>query len=147
MQRISQTIAAIGLFAVTSVASAAEPLVDVDWVTANLDNSDIVLLDVRGGIAGKSKTDYLRAHIPGAVYTDYLKDGWRAKDTAGTPGMLAPTDKLEALIGGLGIGNESHVVIVPQEKSMRTPKNLSIHWKKGQSISVRKRSRLMYNKR
>jgi len=88
-------------------------LVDVEWVKANLENDEVVFLDTRGGIAGKSKTDYLRAHIPSAVYTAYLKDGWRAKDSSGTVGQLAPVDKLEALIGGLGIDNETHVVIVP----------------------------------
>ena len=94
-------------------AHAAEPLVDVEWAKANVGNPDVVFLDVRGAIAGKSKTDYLRAHIPGAVYTDYLKDGWRSKDKSGTPGQLSPVPKLEALIGGLGIGNDTHVVVVP----------------------------------
>lgn len=110
-------------------AFAAEPMVDVEWVKSNLDNDNVVLLDVRGGIAGKSKTDYLRAHIPGAVYTAYLKDGWRAKDANGTPGQLAPTDKLEALIGGLGIGNDSHVVIVPQgSKAVDVGTATRIYW-------------------
>lgn len=110
-------------------ANAAEPLVDVDWVKANLDNPDVVILDVRGRLAGKSKTDYLRSHIPGAVYTAYLKDGWRAKDSAGTPGMLAPVAKLEALIGGLGIGNDTHVVIVPNGgKALDVGTGTRIYW-------------------
>jgi len=113
----------------TTGVHAAEPLVDVDWVKANLDNDKVVFLDVRGGIAGKSKTDYLRAHIPGAVYTDYLKDGWRSKDANGTPGQLASTDKLEKLIGGLGISNDSHVVIVPQGgKAVDMGTGTRIYW-------------------
>jgi len=104
---------AIALFALTGSALAAQPLVDVDWVKANTGKSGIVFLDVRGKLAGKSKSDYLRGHIPGAVYSSYLKDGWRIKDSAGTVGMLPPTGKLEQLIGGLGIGNDSQVVIIP----------------------------------
>jgi len=96
-----------------AIAGANQPLVDVAWVKSNIGKTDVVFLDVRGKLAGLSKADYLRAHIPGAVYTDYLKDGWRVKDKNGTPGMLAPTDKLEKLIGGLGIDNASHVVIIP----------------------------------
>lgn len=113
----------------SGTANAAEPLVDVDWVKANVDNDKVVFLDVRGGIAGKSRTDYLRAHIPGAVYTDYLKDGWRSKDANGTPGQLAPVAKLEALIGGLGISNDSHVVIVPQGgKAVDIGTGTRIYW-------------------
>jgi len=106
MKKLFSIIAALGFTAAAGAVFAAEPLVDVEWVKANTGKADTVFLDVRGGIAGKSKTDYLRAHIPGAVYTDYLKDGWRSKDESGTPGQLAPIDKLEALIGGLGIDNK-----------------------------------------
>ncbi len=101
------------LFLMAAVAGANQPLVDVAWVKSNIGKENVVFLDVRGRLAGLSKADYLRAHIPGAVYTDYLKDGWRVKDKNGTPGMLPPTDKLEKLIGGLGIDNASHVVIIP----------------------------------
>ncbi|MBX2882715.1 MAG: sulfurtransferase [Granulosicoccus sp.] len=126
-------LAAIALTATLSAFSigvqAADPLVDVDWVKANLGKPDVVFLDVRGKIAGKSKADYLRGHIPGAVYTAYLKDGWRGKDAAGTPGMLAPVEKLEALIGGLGIGNDTHVVIVPNGgKAVDVGTGTRIYW-------------------
>ena len=113
----------------TGTAQAADPLVDVDWVKSNLDNPDVVFLDVRGGLAGKSKTDFLRAHIPGAVYTNYLKDGWRSKDAGGTPGQLSSPEKLEALIGGLGIGNDTHVVIVPNGgKALDMGTGTRIYW-------------------
>lgn len=113
MKKLLQFMAVLGLYAVVGVAGANQPLVDVEWVKANIGKPGVVFLDVRGKLAGQSKSDYLRAHIPGAVHTNYLKDGWRAKDKNGTPGMLAPTAKLEKLIGGLGIDNGAHVVIVP----------------------------------
>ena len=114
MKRYLRTVAAGTLLLIAGAAFAAEPLVDVAWVKANIGKSNLVFLDVRSALAGKTKTDYLRAHIPGAVYTDYLKDGWRIKTKDGTVGMLPPAENLEKLIGGLGIGNESHVVVVPE---------------------------------
>ena len=103
---------ALVLAGLAGATRAAEPLVDVAWVTANLGAPGVVFLDLRGPLGGATKADYLRAHIPGAIYSDYLRDGWRIRDRNGTVGMLPPAEFLEALIGGLGIGNESHVVVV-----------------------------------
>jgi thiosulfate/3-mercaptopyruvate sulfurtransferase len=114
MKRFVNMLAAGALLLASAAAFAADPLVDVDWVKANIGKPDVVFLDVRGKLAGRSKTDYLRAHIPGAIYTDYLKDGWRIKNKEGTVGMLPPAENLAKLIGGLGIGNGDHVVIVPE---------------------------------
>jgi len=113
MRTILSFALGLAMMAVAGMAEAAEPLVSVDWVKANLGKPGVVFLDVGGRLGGKSKATYLRGHIPGAVYTNYLKDGWRAKDKMGTPAMLAPVDKLEKLIGGLGIGNDDHVVLIP----------------------------------
>ena len=101
------------MMAFAGTVNAASPLVDVEWVKANLNKEGVVFLDVGGKLGGKSKSDFMRAHIPGAVWTNYLKDGWRSKDKNKTVGMLSPTPKLEKLIGGLGIGNDDHVVLVP----------------------------------
>lgn len=91
---------------VAAPATAAEPLVDVDWVKANTGQSGVVFVDARG------QTDFLRGHIPGAVNTDYAKDGWRVKK-GDVPGVF-PDDpaQLAALIGSLGIDNSTHVVLV-----------------------------------
>jgi len=91
--------------------------VDVEWIKANSCGEGVRVLDIRNSLDGGSQTDYLRGHIPCAVYTDYMKDGWRAADQNKTPGQLAPTGNLEKLIGGLGIGNATHVVIVPAGKN------------------------------
>lgn len=96
------------LVGLTGRSWAAEPLVDVNWVKANIGKPGIVFLDLRG-----SKADYLRAHVPGAIYTDYAKDGWRVKDKNGTPAMLPETAAVEKLIGGLGIDNKTHAVLMP----------------------------------
>lgn len=94
-------------------ARAAEPLVDVAWVKANLGKPGIVFLDVRSG-AGVTKETWLKGHIPGAVFTDYAKSGWREKTAAGVEGQLPAPDKLEKVIGSHGIDNATHVVLIPE---------------------------------
>lgn len=103
---------ALSLFMLLGRPAMAEPLVDVAWLKANLGKPDIVVLDVRSG-GGVNKAGFLAAHIPGSVFTDYAKDGWREKNAAGVDAMLPSADKLEKLIGRLGIGNDTHVILVP----------------------------------
>ncbi|MGE5147986.1 MAG: sulfurtransferase [Candidatus Eiseniibacteriota bacterium] len=93
-------------------AEAAQPLVSVDWLEAHLGQPNLVVLDVRSPEKGQPADLFERAHIPGAVHADYAKAGWRTTIN-GVPGMLPPKADLEKLIGGLGIDNKSHVVIVP----------------------------------
>ncbi|MCH9806479.1 MAG: sulfurtransferase [Alphaproteobacteria bacterium] len=113
MKIFLKLMAVFWLFTLPGAGHAASPLVDVEWVKANIGKPGVAFLDVRGKLAGKSKADYLAGHIPGAVYTNYLKDGWRSKDESGVAGQLSPVPKLEKLIGGLGIDNATHVVIIP----------------------------------
>jgi thiosulfate/3-mercaptopyruvate sulfurtransferase len=89
-------------------ASAAEPLVDAAWAVSHIGGENIRFLDIRRDGA----EDFAAAHIPGAVFSDYSRAGWRATGADGTLGMLPPVADLEILVGGLGIANASHVVIV-----------------------------------
>jgi thiosulfate/3-mercaptopyruvate sulfurtransferase len=111
-------LALFGLVLMALPAAAADPLVSVEWVKSNLGKPGIVLLDVTTG-GGRSKEDFAKAHIPGAVYTDYAKGGWRIKTKDGVKGMLPPVADLEKLIGAHGIGNDSHVVLIPHGGSAR----------------------------
>ncbi len=100
----------IALLGFCSATFAATPLVDVEWVKANSCDSGVRVLDVRSAVDGGSRVGYMRGHIPCAIYSNYIKDGWRA--TAGkVPGQLPPLATAETLIGGLGIDNNTHVVI------------------------------------
>jgi len=86
-------------------ASDLPPLVDADWLAANLARPDLTVLDIQ------DPKDYARFHVPGAVNAHYGK--WRTgKKDPGGPSMLPPVARLEALIGGLGIDNGRTVVIV-----------------------------------
>ena len=114
---IAYPIAILGLLlAAILPAAAADPLVSADWLKQNLGKPGVVLLDVTSG-GGRSKADFAAAHIPGAVFTDYAKGGWREKNAAGINGMLPPPEKLEALIGAHGIDNATHVVLIPMGKN------------------------------
>ncbi len=104
----------IGLALVLGLARTAfgaEPLVDDKWVVANLGKPGIVFVDLQ------SSKDYLEAHVPGAVNSNYGKDGWRAERKADKVPDMLPQDlgPLAAMIGTkLGIDNATHVVLIPQ---------------------------------
>lgn len=97
------------LLATARMATAAEPLVDVEWAKANASKAGIVFIDFQPA------TDFLRGHIPGAVNSNYGKDGWREERASDkVPDMLpAKLEGLGDMIGKLGIDNTTHVVLVP----------------------------------
>lgn len=109
---LSTRIAALAALLCLQPAVAAEPLVDVAWLKANLGKPGLVVLDSQPG------ADFLKAHIPGAVNTNFDKSGWREERNDKVPDML-PTDtsKLAAHIGSLGIDNNTHVVLVSPGKN------------------------------
>jgi thiosulfate/3-mercaptopyruvate sulfurtransferase len=59
----------------------------------------------------RSPAEFLAAHIPGSVFTDYKKDGWRV-ERDGVPEVMNTVPALEALLGRLGITPDKHVVLV-----------------------------------
>jgi thiosulfate/3-mercaptopyruvate sulfurtransferase len=102
---------ALGL-AMPASANDAMPLVSTQWLKANLSDPAIVVLDIRSAIDGGGAEAFAKAHIPGAVHSDYDKGGWRVTRN-GVPFMLPTTAELEKLIGESGIDEDNHVVIVP----------------------------------
>ncbi len=93
-------------------AADMKPLVSVDWVRANADQNDVVLLDIRNKIDGGSAETFAEGHIPGAVHSDYLTGGWRT-EVDGVIAQAPSAAQLEALIGNLGIDNDMSVVVIP----------------------------------
>ena len=88
-----------------SLVHAVGPLVEPTWLMVNLDKPGIRILDLQ------SAGGYQRAHLPGAVNTDYAQ--WRVKGRHGTPQMLPESDYLDKLIGQLGIDNQTYVILTP----------------------------------
>lgn len=87
-----------------------QPLVDAAWLKSKLGNESLVVIDVRDIEKGKPDP-YNTGHVPGAVNAPYSTAGWRATVNS-VPGMLPPVEQIEATIAGLGVDNDSHVVIV-----------------------------------
>lgn len=96
----------------TSVPAAAATtglpgmLVETDWLAQHL--SDVALVDLR------TPAKYQEGHIPGAVNLD-INDV-----TVNVPvaGMLAPPDQVSKVMGGLGIGDNTPVVIYDDTESL-----------------------------
>ncbi|MEM7328395.1 MAG: sulfurtransferase [Pseudomonadota bacterium] len=92
---------------------AADPLLSADWLSANFDAPDLVILDatwvppfLKDRPSGQAL--YRERHIPGARYFD-IDDV--ADQETGLSHML-PTPRVFAdKIGALGISNRTHVVI------------------------------------
>lgn len=126
MKTLLLGMAASAFITVGAQAQAVTPLVNTGWLKSNLGKPGIVVLSARLRVSRKT---YEKGHVPGAVYTDYAKDGWRAKDKNGVAAMLPPVPKLEKLIGSLGIGNSSHVVVVPTgENALDMGTATRIYW-------------------
>src|ERR1022692_42307 len=77
-------------------AAGATPLVSADWLAVHRANPDIVVLDIRSAIDGGGSEVYAKAHIPGAVHSDYDKAGWRVTRN-GVPFSLPSVAELEKL--------------------------------------------------
>jgi thiosulfate/3-mercaptopyruvate sulfurtransferase len=88
---------------------AIEPLVNPDWLHERLNDSQVVVLDIRY-VDDFSDHEFAAAHVPGAIFQSY-RSGWRTTQN-GVPGMLPEPEQLAELIGGLGISNSDQVVIV-----------------------------------
>ena len=118
MKKLARGVISVALapflfvIAAMSAAIAATPLVDAAWLENRLGNDGIVLIDLRNKIDGGSYETYLEGHIPSAVHSDYLKDGWRVgRDDV--VGLLPEAAQFQALARKLGVSGDSHVVLVP----------------------------------
>ena len=90
--------------------SEITPLVDAEWLATNAGAENLVILDIRDNIEGTDLGDL--PYIANSVSAPYASAGWRT-ELDGVPGMTPPIDEVTALIAGLGIDDDDHVVIVP----------------------------------
>jgi thiosulfate/3-mercaptopyruvate sulfurtransferase len=91
--------------------SANDPLVSTDWLAAHLDDPGIRIVDASfklPGVTPLPKDDYLRAHIPGAVFFDV--DAVSDHENP-LPHMFPSAGQFGRDVGALGIGNGDTVVV------------------------------------
>lgn len=114
---VSRGLIAACLITVTVLTARAgidngmPPLIEPAWLAERLGEADLVVLDIRNPYGGADRMTYEMGHIPGAVYSNYITDAWHDRRTP-VPATLPPIAQLEALLGRLGIGNGSRVVLV-----------------------------------
>lgn len=96
-------------------AASSPPLVGPGWLVQRLDDPQLVVLDIREPFGAVGRHSDEAGHIPGAIHSSYVGDGWR--DTRiSVPTALPPLAPLEALLGRLGVSNSSRVVIAHSGK-------------------------------
>lgn len=99
-----------------------DPLAQTEWLAEHLDDLDLRVVDIRGYVKkrdlgnGRQEAEYLaardeyeEAHVPGAVYVDWTRDITDPDDPV--PAQVAPPERFAALMGSLGIGDGTHVVV------------------------------------
>ena len=77
MRRLFIQFATALALVIAPVVAFASPLVSPAWLSENLDDAKLVIIDLRNKIDEGSYETFLEGHIPGAIHSDYLKDGWR----------------------------------------------------------------------
>jgi len=93
-----------------------ESLVSPSWLAEHLQDPDLRVVDIRFAMrsdangqfkASSGREEYTAAHVPGAVFVDLMGD--LADPDA--PLEILSAERFAALMGRLGIGNESTVVV------------------------------------
>ena len=77
MRRLFTRLATVLAVVMAPMLAIASPLVSPAWLSDKLDDEKIVIIDLRNKIDKGSYESFLQGHIPGAIHSDYLKDGWR----------------------------------------------------------------------
>src|SRR5712672_3124536 len=89
----------------------SEPLVTAEWLAARLADRNLLIVDIRSVVDGGARAAYEAAHVPGAIHTDYAKDGWRVTKGMAS-GLLPDPAELAGLLGRIGLTPRHHAIIV-----------------------------------
>ena len=80
------------------------PLVGADWLLAQKDSQDLVILDIQ------DRKSFMQHHIAGATNVPF--SAWRTSPKSRPPTSIPPLKQLAGRLGKLGITRESPVLIV-----------------------------------
>ena len=99
-----------------------DPLARTGWLQDHLEERDLRVVDIRGYVKktdlgeGRQRAEYLpareeydEAHLPGAVFVDWTRDITDPDDPV--PAQVSQPDRFADLMGSLGIGDGTHVVV------------------------------------
>ncbi|MDX2137433.1 MAG: sulfurtransferase [Chloroflexota bacterium] len=93
------------------------PLVTTDWLTQRIDDRNIRIVDIRGHVLPASAplphyynhhADYLEAHIPGAVFIDWVHEITDPADPRHA--QIAPPERYAAVMRRNGVSDDTFVV-------------------------------------
>ena len=87
------------------------PLVSAEWLASHRSQPDLLILDIRSAVDGGRRQAYEEAHIPGALYSSYTDDGWRAVRGMAT-GLLPDGATLKTIFARFGLRPSHHVIVV-----------------------------------
>src|SRR5437660_9959572 len=94
-----------------AMTTTADPLISTDWLAAHLNDANVKVVDASfkmPGVTPLPKDDYLKAHIPGAVFFDV--DAVSDHDNP-LPHLFPSAEQFGRNVGALGIGNGDTVVV------------------------------------
>jgi thiosulfate/3-mercaptopyruvate sulfurtransferase len=87
-----------------------ELLATTDWLAEQLGRPELRILDVRWRPDGTGSQAFAEGHIPGAAWLDWSAD-LVDRDTSSGALYLAAPDRVAAVMGRVGVGDGSSVVI------------------------------------
>ena len=93
------------------MASTTDPLVSTEWLAAHLNDPAVKVVDASfklPGVLPLPKDDYLKSHIPGAVFFDVDAVSDHSNPL---PHMFPDAGQFGRDVGALGIGNGDTVVV------------------------------------
>jgi thiosulfate/3-mercaptopyruvate sulfurtransferase len=90
-----------------------EFLVSTEWLEERLGDSSIRVVDCRFAFDRDCRLDYEASHIPGAVYVNWSSDLTDPEHEV--EGMIAPAERVAAVMERLGIGDDTTIVAYDQE--------------------------------
>jgi len=99
-------------------------IVTTDWLAEHVDDDNLRIVDIRGKVLPASeplphyfshRDDYIESHIPGAVFVDWTTD---IVDPQSPSYDVASPDQYAALMGKLGIDNQTKVIVYDDAGSM-----------------------------
>ncbi len=105
-----------------TAAPPSSPLVEVDWLAANIGAPDLVVLDASWCLPATrrdGRAEFLQEHIAGAAYFDI--DAIADHATA-LPHMLPDAGSFARAVGALGVGDGDRVVVYDGDGVLSSPR-------------------------